>query len=328
MTRILFDARWIAPHGIGRVAREYRDRLAADFDVVDVTAASKPSSPRDWLTLATAFRRSGADLLFTPGYNGTPLAGRRQVFIIHDLIHFGAQEPGGAKKRMYYNTITRAAAARATVLTVSQASADEIARRWPETRGRTVVVPNGLSDVFRHPPETDAARSGIVLFANERWHKNLPGMLAAIARWQAGAGSDEAVTLVGDPATAAAAANAAGIRHAAFPGRIDDDALAALLRRSRALLFCSFVEGFGLPLLEALASGCPVVASDIPVFREVARDGCTFVDASSTDSIADGIARAVATTVAPAATAAVLERYDWSRSYAIVADAIRRTMAA
>ncbi|MBK7285443.1 MAG: hypothetical protein IPI83_15020 [Sphingomonadales bacterium] len=61
--RILFDSRWIAPHGIGRVAREYRDRLARDFDLVELIDGPKPSSPMDWWFLGQAFRRSGADLL-------------------------------------------------------------------------------------------------------------------------------------------------------------------------------------------------------------------------------------------------------------------------
>lgn len=326
MTRILFDSRWIAPHGIGRVAAEYRARLSADFTVIDYEDTAKPSSPKDFIALARAFRRSGADLLFTPGYNGTPLVGRGQLFIVHDLIHFGEQEPGGFKKRLYYNTITRAAARRGLMLTVSEASADEIVARWPEQRGRIRVVPNGLSPVF-HAREAPVARRGLTLFANARWQKNLPAMLAAIAAWQARGGSDEPVTLIGPPQPASELAAAAGVRHLVFAGRIDDAGLAALLRRSRALLFCSLLEGFGLPLLEALACGCPVVASDIPVFREVGTDGCALVDPADIASIAAGIDRAIAITIPPELSRAVAERHDWSNSYRLVAAAIRDTLA-
>jgi glycosyltransferase involved in cell wall biosynthesis len=60
--------------------------------------------------------------------------------------------------------------------------------------------------------------------------------------------------------------------------RLDDAAVGALLSQARALLVPSFVEGFGLPLAEALASGVPVICSDIPVFREVGRDVPDYVD--------------------------------------------------
>ncbi|WP_194920100.1 glycosyltransferase [Novosphingobium sp. NBM11] len=288
--------------------------------------AAKPSAPTDFLTLARAFRKAEADVLFTPGYNGTPLAGRRQVFMIHDLIHFGAAEPGGFRKRLYYSTVTRAAAALGTVLTVSDASAAEITRRWPEARKRIRVAPNGLSAVFAQAVDTDpaAARSGLVLFTNNRWHKNLPRMLAAIAAWQAKAGpdADAPVWLVGPESPAQDLAARAGVRNASFVGRIDDTALVNLLLRARALLFCSLTEGFGLPLIEALTCGCAVVASDIGVFREVAREGCAWVDPNDTEAIAAGIEQAHRADVSRAQRADIASLYDWDRSYAIVAQAV------
>lgn len=324
--RILFDSRWIAPHGIGRVAREYRDRLVRDFNVIELSDGPKPSHPADSWFLGHAFRRSQADLLFSPGYNGTPLAGKRQVFIIHDLIHFGSGEPNGWRKRLYYNSITRMAAARGTVITVSQASADELARRWPETRGRIGVVPNGISGPFRmFCPEPDMARTGLVLFGNGRWHKNLGGMLEAIALWQQRGhpGANANITVIGAAEPAQSLAAAAGVRNLVLAGAVSDEGMARLLARSAGLLFCSLAEGFGLPVLEAIACGCPVIASDIPVMREVGETGCVFVDPESAQSMADGIGQATGLVIDDAARRTLVARHDWDASYEMLAARIR-----
>ncbi len=324
--RILFDSRWIAPHGIGRVAREYRDRMVRDFDVTELRDGPSPSSPADWWFLAGAFRKSGADILFVPGYNGTPLVGRRQLFIVHDLIHFGKAEPNGYRKRLYYNTVTRAAAARSTLITVSQASADELARHWPETRGRVGVVPNGISDAFRGlEPEAGSTRHGLVVFGNGRWQKNLGRMLEAIGVWQrrGGPNSDAPITIVGASEPARTLADAAGVRNLVCAGQLSDEDVARLFLRSAALLFCSHAEGFGLPVLEAVACGCPVIASDIEVMREVGQTGCVFVDPRSEQAIADGIEQATGMAIDQPSRTAMIARHDWDVSYVKVAAHIR-----
>jgi alpha-1,2-rhamnosyltransferase len=74
----------------------------------------------------------------------------------------------------------------------------------------------------------------------------------------------------------------------------DDNALAALYQNAQGLLFTSIIEGFGLPIVEALQQGLPVFASDIPVFREIGSTGVTFVDLEDPDSLAVAIGRHVA----------------------------------
>lgn len=323
--RIMFDSRWIAPHGIGRVAREYRDRLARDFELVELAEGPKPSHPLDWLYLGLAFRRSRADFLVSPGYNGTPLAGERQLFIVHDLIHFRPEEPGGRAKRLYYNLITRQAARRGALVTVSHASADEIGRIWPEAAGRIPVVPNGIAQAFLDQSSSaDVPRGGLVLFGNARWHKNLERSLDAVARWQQRTGrGSTSVTIVGPGDQAVDIARRLGVTELRLAGKIDDEALAGLLARSEALLFCSLAEGFGLPLCEAVACGCPVVASDLSVMREVGGPGCTFVDPLDVDDIARGIEAAVGQRIGGDTRRSVAAMHDWDRSYDMLARLIR-----
>jgi alpha-1,2-rhamnosyltransferase len=72
-----------------------------------------------------------------------------------------------------------------------------------------------------------------------------------------------------------------------------DDELVGLYCKARSLVFCSSAEGYGLPLVEARQLGCRVIASDIPVFRELADVGVTFFPAHNVDALARAIQRAV-----------------------------------
>ena len=89
-------------------------------------------------------------------------------------------------------------------------------------------------------------------------------------------------------------------RHPCFGERLQmfndltDDELALLYRHARGLLFTSFVEGFGLPIVEALQHGLPVFASDIPVFHEIGKEGVSFVDLGDPASLAEAISRHLA----------------------------------
>jgi alpha-1,3-rhamnosyl/mannosyltransferase len=101
-------------------------------------------------------------------------------------------------------------------------------------------------------------------------------------------------------------------------GYVDDAPLLALYRGARFLVFPSLYEGFGLPLLEAMAVGCPVVCSDLPVFREVAGDGAEYASTSDRRAWIDALVRVDSDT----ARRAELERaglaraaaFDWDRS--------------
>jgi glycosyltransferase involved in cell wall biosynthesis len=95
-------------------------------------------------------------------------------------------------------------------------------------------------------------------------------------------------------------------------GRVSDDDLAAIYTGARALVFPSDDEGFGLPTVEALACGTPVVASDIPVLREVLGDRATFVDAADLEGLlAAGVAAERPAPAPPAWTWADAARATW-----------------
>lgn len=340
MPRVLFDARWTGRHGIGRVAEEYRRRLKGDFAVVEMSGDAKPSSPLDIVRTARAFSREQADLFVTPGFNGNPLLGRRQVFFVHDLTHIQFDDKKVWLKRIFYDTVIRAAAARAAaVVTVSEFARDQIASRWPECADRLHVVPNGISGAFTAPPPglaNPGRRRGLVMFCNNRWHKNLPTMLEALSRTRRDAPEAFAelcpITLVGtysEDVRDLVVRNGLEDRVVAA-GPVDDETLAGLYRGARALLFCSLSEGFGLPIVEAIACGASVVCSDIPAFREIAGSGCVFVDPHSPEQISSAL-RSVALADSGRSSDAIGEiraKFSWDRSYAQLKSIVGNALSA
>ena len=114
-------------------------------------------------------------------------------------------------------------------------------------------------------------------------------------------------------------------------GWIAEDRLAALYRGASVYVFPSLFEGFGLPLLEAMARGCPVVASDIPVLREVGGDAVVYVDALNPSAMASAVSRVVgdASTREALASAgrAHAAAFTWARTAAATAE-VFRTLAA
>jgi glycosyltransferase involved in cell wall biosynthesis len=320
--RLLFDSRWISAHGIGRVASEMLVRLKRDFDVVEFGAGPKPSHPLDWLRTAAEFHKSGAAMFVSMGYNGSPLLGASQVFVIHDLIHLDLRGQGAWARRLYYQTIIRTAAQRATnVLTISQATARRISAEWPECAGRLRVCPNGLSDAFRQDlrMRRDTVGPGVLMFANDRWHKNLPTMLDGYVEAQRLNARPIPLTMIGEPTASVEALIAArGLtQQTVWTGRIDDDALAVLYASASALMICSLDEGFALPVIEALALGCPVVASDLDVFREVGGRWCIYANPQSPADMAAALRRAL--TDLPGGLGAdarqFAQAYTWDRPY-------------
>jgi glycosyltransferase involved in cell wall biosynthesis len=328
--RILFDSRWIGPHGIGRVAQEYRAILGEEFEIIDLDHGPAPSGKLDSVFTARAFTRSKADVFFTPGYNGSPFIAARQVIMIHDLIHLQPGQSGRGIRALYYDTIIRATARRSLVITVSHFSKAAIEQRWPELAGRVVVIPNGVSAAFCAPRPISAVRCGIVVFTNDRWHKNFDGMCRALVAWQAA--DDQAaghpVYFVGRPVDGDAHPTFARIQHGVAVHSADDTALADLLASSAALLTCSHHEGFGLPVVEALATGCVPVVSDLPVFREIAGDHGVFADNHDPAAIARALSRAIRTTVPVGVSDAVKQRFAWEQSGGQMVSAVRGMVGA
>lgn len=269
-------------------------------------------SAREQILLPPLIRALAPDLLHSLTYTG-PLASPAPVIpTIHDLIHLRSPEHHGAIHRLYYAHVVGPIARRAPrVITVSAASADAIAERLHVERRRIVITPLGVDPRFLAAGDEDAERaralrnlpSDFLLYVgNERPHKNAAGAIRireALAREHK---LDLPLVLVGVAPAAiaewtsarASSATAATLGGSTIPLRdVADSEMPGIYRAARAVLMPSLDEGFGLPALEAMAAGTPVIAARQGALPEVVGDAGLLEDATNEPAFAAAAARAL-----------------------------------
>jgi glycosyltransferase involved in cell wall biosynthesis len=288
-TPIIFDARWIGDHGIGRFAREVRRSWpgAADLD-----GDGNPADPLDSARLALHLRHHRSAFFYSPGY-GAPLASRIPFAItIHDLNHIDFAPSRTAAKLLYYKLFLRPACRRASVLlTVSEYTRQRICE-WSGVPAHKVVnVGNGVDPLFQsggtrlaHP------RPYLLCMGNRRAHKNEVRTLEAFAQVARRQGELDLI-YSGRPSRelSARVENLGLTGRVHFLGDVSDAELAAAYRGAQVVLFASLYEGFGLPIVEAQACGTPVITSNVCALPEVAGNAALLVDPQSTEEIAGAI---------------------------------------
>ncbi len=291
-SEILYDARWIGNHGIGRFASEIQKAIP---DLVPFQARRRPWHPLDPALLGTALSRRKPKLFFSPGYN-SPLGWPGPfVFTLHDLNHLCVPENSNAIKRAYYRYVIRPACHRAEyVLTVSEYSKREIAA-WAKIKTERIInVGNGVGVPFSPVGRKYEPGYPYLLYVGSRKpHKNLPRLLNAY--FISGVQKDVRLVLSGepDPQIAKEIARLGLEDYVAFKDLSTDGTLAEVYRGAVAFLFPSLYEGFGLPPLEAMACGVPVLTSNVCSLPEVVGDAAVLVHPQDVEEIADGIKRLV-----------------------------------
>lgn len=277
MSRLNFDARWIGEHGIGRFAREVLSRIQP---VNPVRGFIKPTNPLDLINLFFSMNFNSSDNWFSPGFNPVVSNFERYLFTIHDLNHIDVDGNGSFIKNLYYERVLKPAAKRAaSVLTVSEFSRTRILEWCDAPEENVVNVGNGVSECFS--PHGEIYKPGYEYFlcvSNRKPHKNEDRLLSSFAQ----CAFDDEIKLVfsGDPDTnIVASIKKLNLSNSVyFAGRLDEPDLASLYRGAQALVFPSLYEGFGLPLVEAMACGTPVITSNTTSLIEVADYASLLVD--------------------------------------------------
>jgi glycosyltransferase involved in cell wall biosynthesis len=291
--KILVDGRWQGAHGIGRFALEVIVRLQRRGTTLEKLMSFPLLHPLEPLWISWQIARRRPDVYFSPGFNPPLRSAVPFAFTIYDLIHLRFARDYGWRQRMYYGQVVRPALKRAAaVLTVSQFSRGEILDWSGIPEEEVQVTYPGVGGEFN--PEVKRLHLPYPYFlyvGNRKPHKNVPRLLEAFSR----AGLEPGVRLVlsGEPDRKTAdLARALGLeKRVQFFGSVADEVLPGLYRGAVALVFPSLLEGFGLPPLEAMACGTPVIASNAASIPEVVGDAGILVDPHDAEDLADAMRR-------------------------------------
>ena len=284
--------------------------LAENF--VPVVDDSPGYSFKEHVSIPFKLRRLGASLLHTPHYVRPIFCPIPSVVTIHDCIHllFPEYLPNEMAWRYAHFMMGQAVRRSALVFTVSQASRNDILRFYPwADPDKVQVVHNAIdADLLEDPGpeemervrERYQIRGRFVLFVgNVKPHKNLDRLVAAFARLRHEPGHEDLkLLLIGDDVSRYGSlrrsVEAAGVRQEVrFFGFVPHRTLAALYRMASVFAFPSLYEGFGLPPLEAMACGTPVVTSRLSSLPEVVGDAAILIDPYDVGAITDGLRAAL-----------------------------------
>ena len=229
-----------------------------------------------------------------------PARNAAQIVTIHDLFFLSHTQDTGAEIRRDYPVLAASHARRAhAVITSTQYGRAQIIERLGVPGERIYVCPPGAPVWRTLGRQPNVPSDGCILFVGTlEPRKNVGALLDAYERLVSRRADVPRLVLAGR-ATAAAASWLARIRNVPLAGRvthvgyIDDRAREDLYRSARVLVMPSLDEGFGLPALEAMSAGVPVIVSSRGSLPEVVQDAGAQVDPSNTGSLADAVERAV-----------------------------------
>jgi glycosyltransferase involved in cell wall biosynthesis len=325
LRQVTVDARMVRSSGIGTYIQNLLPRLmAADpatrfqilggrelqafewtrGETVEWTECDAPIySLREQLAVAARIDPA-SDLFWSPHYNVPLLHRGRLLVTVHDLAHLALPQFARAPHQRAYARLMFGAVRRATAkIFDSRFTANEYARLVGKSSGHDTVIHPGVDDAWFSIP-TGApphARPYLLFVGNVKPQKNLGALLAAFGELIDEIPHDLVIVgrregfIHGDSGVLGQAERLGD--RVSLTGWVDDDRVKQYFAHADALIFPSFYEGFGLPPLEAMASGCPVIVSSAASLPEVCGNAALYCDPASPGSIRQQIRALLADSV-------------------------------
>ncbi len=268
-----------------------------------LTVWTPPHHRIERYALALELAPRGLDLLHSPDHVPSGAGRARSVVTVHDLSFLLYPETHSADSRRYYAQVAWTVERADRIIAVSEATKRDLVREVGADPARIRVVHEAAAPMPA-PAATSGANRPLAPFAQPyvlsvqaaiEPRKNIPRLIEAFAQARR---AHPALRLVvaGGPGADEPVVRAAVARHdlaaaVDFPGVLPEQLLQATYRDSLALAYPSLYEGFGLPLLEAMSVGTPVIAARVSSLPEVAGDAALLVDPFDVDALAGALER-------------------------------------
>lgn len=326
---ILFDARAAIPYlpGLQRYATSLAAALAHGAEAQDdrlglivptrdalpevpssnrvqrIVCELSPFDPRQGRALADIAAAWHPDVFHTPFYLVPSVPGVPSVLTMHDCVPMRCPSETSPQERLLFQSTARRALRECTLaISVSETTRHDSLALFPEIRGKFRCIPNGVGPEFsprtREESAQVAQRLGIggpylLYVGSNRPHKNLATLVAGFAK--ARMRHPELLLVLAGAACEPQRRDLEFARYldvaeaVLWPGAVDRADLPALISGAESLVLPSFYEGFGLPILEAMACGTPVACSNAPALRELGGNTVVTFDPHDAEAIAEAI---------------------------------------
>lgn len=282
----LVDARMQYSGGIGT----YIQQILPHFDFENLSLSSSIYSIKEQWELYKKI--PPCDLFWTPHFNAPllPIQAKKRIVTIHDLYHLEHLDPF---KRIYAKILMKGAVQKADlILTISEFTKGKILRFFPGVEEKITVVPLGCNHLRREQPIEGLPENFFLFVGNLKPHKNLSLVLDALSAFP-----EKHLVIAGQLEGFIHGENLSELKkryshmkdRVHFLGKVTDEGLTYLYMNAEALIFSSFYEGLGLPPLEAMNLGCPVLASNAASIPEACGEAALYFDPTKKEELIQAI---------------------------------------